>query len=163
MTDKEVTQAAELLAKLEPGYLPQELFMQFTRLSTSAIIELLPFRQNNGQLELLFLQRPAQDPVWPSECHTPGTLIRPTDSSYDDALARIFKDELGQEPTKPVFLFPMLHQSGRGNESALVYACLLADAPKTGTFYDVTQLPENIVKSQLDFIPKAIAAFKKSL
>jgi hypothetical protein len=46
VTDDEIQQAAKILRKLEPGYLPFPIFIEAARLVTFSIVELLPYRRN---------------------------------------------------------------------------------------------------------------------
>jgi hypothetical protein len=163
MTDEEIAKAAALLAKLEPGYLPQPLFDQIMRLSTAAIVEIVPLRRTQTGIEIFLLERPADDSAWPGQLHSPGTVIRPTDTSYDMAIDRVLTEELDNPKSKPVFVRTLLHRQNRGNESSLIYFIELSKQPKGGAFYDVEHIPQTIISTQMDFTPDAIAAFKKSL
>jgi hypothetical protein len=164
MNNQDALKTAELLAMLKPGYLPYPIFHQFVRLATTPIIELVPLRiAVNGDVEVLLKKRSTDDPIWPNQLHTPGTVIRATDTSYETALERIMNDELhlAQHQT-PVFVKNVLHNSGRGLESALVYFVEITSEPKDGAFYNTKSLPNTLVKSQLDFIPDAVLHFKST-
>lgn len=90
-------QLAALLSSMEPGFLPYDIFVQIARLVVLSIIEFVPLRKNkNGNIEVLLLSRGMDDPIWPGELHTPGTVVRPTDTQGGMYLAfeRILDDEL---------------------------------------------------------------------
>lgn len=55
ITDNEISEAVKILKKLDPGFLPEDLFIQFTRLTPTAILEIVPLRLNGGKVEVMFL------------------------------------------------------------------------------------------------------------
>jgi ADP-ribose pyrophosphatase YjhB (NUDIX family) len=159
-TQEEIQVAAQLLSKLEPGFLPFSIFHQIARLTATPIVEIVPLRQYNGSFQILLQKRDSSDPVWPNKLHTPGTAVRATDS-LQDCFDRLLKQELvGVIASDPRFVASVIHDSGRGNEAALVYWVEVFDNKSNGQFYDVAKLPQELVKSQLDFIPQVINAYK---
>lgn len=66
-TPEEVEVAAELLSKVQPGYLPFPIFKEISRLVVRSSIELVPFRTRNGKTEVFLTQRPQDDHYWPNE------------------------------------------------------------------------------------------------
>jgi uncharacterized RmlC-like cupin family protein len=164
LPEQEVTLTARLLSKLKPGFLPFDIFHQVTRLVATPIIEVVPLRRSpNGKVEILLLKREADDPVWPGQLHVPGTVVRASDTpgSFDEALGRVLNKELVSVTTsKPVFVKNILHFSGRGMEVSQIFWTEIQGEPVTGEFYEPDDLPQTIVKSQLDFIPDAVAHFR---
>lgn len=152
------------LSKLKPGFLPLSIFLEITRLSVTPIIEVVPLRSNDKCTEVLLLERSADDPYWPNQFHTPGTVLRPTDQehNYSDAFQRIFKDELKLNVTlNPVFVTTIFHRVARGSELALIfYLEITTESPK-GTFYKSDSLPANIVSTQVGFIDKCIESYNR--
>jgi hypothetical protein len=149
---------AQLLAELEPGFLPYEIFKQVARLVVLPIIEFVPVRQKDGQVEVLLLNRSKFDDIWPGELHTPGTVIRPTDSTGEiyKAFDRILNDELaGTKVSSPHYVGSILHSSKRGMEQAQVYWVEVLEEPKVGQFYQISNLPKNTMQSQTAFINQA--------
>jgi hypothetical protein len=157
-------QLAGLLAKLEPGLLPYPVFLQVARLVTLPIVEIVPLRKTRiDTIEILLTKRPDDDPHWPGKLHTPGTVIRATDSegSYEDAFERILEGELaGIKTSQPVFVQNLLHHEGRGMADAHIYYVEVYSEPFEGSFYDVDHLPETIAWSQPIFIETAVSAFR---
>jgi hypothetical protein len=166
-SNEEIAQAASVLARLQPGFLPKEIFEQYTRLCTTPIVELVPLRQSTAGVEVLLLKRPADDPVWPNMLHTPGTVLRSTDvaGGLELALRRIYESELQITPQRePVFSGTIFHQVDRGAELASVYWLDLTDQTvEAGTWYSLSDLPDNLVASQLEFIKNSANAFSKQL
>lgn len=159
MSPEEEKQLVSLLEKLEPGFYPEPVFQMFSRLTVSPIVELVPFRETAGGPEILLIQRPTDDPVWPGELHTPGTGVRPTDVSVEDCLKRISADELNGVQFDVEKTYDLIHHSGRGMEVAQIFYAVLTEDPGVGKFYPIEQLPENIIESQMDFIPIATKNF----
>jgi hypothetical protein len=58
-----------------------------------------------------------------------------------------------------MFVETLLHKSLRGVELAQVYWVSVLDEPLAGEFYDVRELPEDLVDSQRDFIARAAEDF----
>jgi hypothetical protein len=164
LSDDETKIVADLLSKLEPGFLPFPIFHEVTRLTAMPIIEVVPLRRNDvGKVEILLLQRPSDDPIWPNQLHVPGTVIRALDS-FESAFGRIMSKELNNLPTTELkFVKNIIHHSGRGMESSQVYWIEVRAKPTDGHFYDINDLPKTLVKSQMDFIPAAIDDYQKIL
>lgn len=156
-------QLIKLLKELEPGFLPFGVFLEIARLAALSIIEFVPLRIKDGRIEVLLLARNSNDPIWPGELHTPGTVIRSTDAEEKmfEAFDRILKDELGgTKASEPHYVGSMLHKSKRGTEQAQIYWIEVLEEPKVGTFYPVDDLPKNIMESQKKFIAQAVKSFQ---
>lgn len=163
LSEEEIQKTAESLAKLEPGFLPFDIFHEVARLASTPIVEVVPLRRLEGRTEILLFRRDEDDPVWPNALHTPGTAVRATDTE-ESAFERIFNEELsGQVEAAPQFVDNIMHHSGRGMEVAQVYWVEAQDTPEGGAFYDIDTLPQELVQTQLDFIPKAIQQYEQSL
>lgn len=149
------------LSQLRPDELPPSIFNQFARLTVTAIVELVPLRQSRRGVEVLLVPRPEDDPYWAGMLHTPGTILRVRDSSYEDALHRVIHSELdGVKLTKPpVFVGNILHTVARGSESAAVYYAELAERPSVGDFYCAEELPSSTIDTQRGMIALAVRAY----
>lgn len=155
----------DLLKELEPGFLPYDVFVQVARLVPLSIIEFVPLRLTQGNVEVLLLERSKFDDIWPGEVHTPGTVVRTTDneSGQHQAFQRILVDELRTTHVSPPhFVGSILHKSKRGMEHAQIFWVEVLEEPKVGTFYPADQLPENIIDSQKSFIAQAVQNFKNN-
>lgn len=153
----------ELLGKLKPGFLPYEVFIQVARLVVLSIIEFVPFRLNaENEVEVLLLEREMDDAIWPGELHTPGTVVRPTDTEGKIYLAfeRILKDELlGTQVSEPHYVGSSLNKSKRGMEQAQIFWVEVLGHPKIGKFYGVDNLPTEFMESQRKFVMQAQVSF----
>jgi len=164
MNKAEEAQLVRLLSKLEAGFLPYDVFVEIARLVVLSVIEFVPLRQNEkGETEVLLLSRGDDDPIWPGELHTPGTVVRPTDTEGDIYLAfeRILKDELkGTKTSEPHYVGSSLHKSKRGMEQAQIYWVEVQAESRVGGFYPLNELPANIMESQVAFINQAASNYE---
>lgn len=163
MNDDEQKQLVTLLSKLEPGFLPYPIFKQIARLVVMAIIEVVPLRIVEGKVQVLLIERPHSDDIWPGELHTPGTVVRATDLGKDSkgTFDRILNEELDSiEVSDPYFVGTIFHNGKRGAEFAQIFWVEVLGEPKVGEFYDANDLPKNIMDQQLKFINQAIDSYK---
>ncbi len=173
LTKKEVIELAELLKKLEPGFLPYQVFEQVARIVALPVVEFIPLRQSpDGSVEVLLIDRGPADPLWPNMLHTPGTIVRADDlhkglSHGWQAFERIMRDELKDTKVgEPQYFGSIFHDSKRGSEQAQLYWIEVIGEPRVGRFYDVDELPGSLIDSQSAFIAQAakdFAAKKSSL
>ena len=162
MNDEEIHQAKELLSKLEPGYLPEPLFHEFTRLSVSGILELVPIRRNqSNEIEVLVLERKADDPHWPGMLHTPGTILRPTDTDdFSSAIERVFKEiNRNFEDHSVKNVATVFHTVNRGKELSVVFATEIKDSKESDTWIKLSAIDSHIVETQIEFVKKAVELF----
>ncbi len=165
ITKEDLEQLVEHLKKLEVGFLPYDVFVEIARLVVLSIIEFVPLRINdNGDIEVLLLSRGSDDPIWPNQLHTPGTVIRPTDHEGNIYVAfkRITEDELGGTGISiPHYVGSNLHKSTRGMEQAQVFWVEVLGKPKVGKFYSADNLPEEFMDSQENFVRQAVEVFSR--
>ncbi|MDB5166507.1 MAG: hypothetical protein JWM37_579 [Candidatus Saccharibacteria bacterium] len=165
-TAEDIQAAAAVLNKLEPGYLPPEIFFAVARLCVLTTVEMVPLRMRNGRVEVLLTRRPADDPNWPDMLHVPGTILRPSDeeNNYHSAFDRIFQDELPGITviSRPQFLETRFHQVQRGRESALIHYVEVAGTTPEAEYYPVALLPPEIIDHQVSFIKSAADRFGQS-
>lgn len=162
-----IKQTADLLKQLSPGFLPYPIFAEIARIVTLPIIEFIPLRKRGGVIEVLLLERPQNDPLWPGAKHTPGTVIRATDLGPSGAkwaaFERILNEELkGTAVSEPYFVGSILHESKRGTEQAQLYWVEVLAKPKVGDFYPVSSLPPEFIESQRSFLLAALRSFEQS-
>ncbi len=164
LNSDEIKQVVQLLSKIEPGKLPRDIFIEFTRLTVTPTIEFVPIRKtDDGGIEVLLTKREDDDPIWPGMMHLPGTVIRAYDQigSFDDAFKRIIDDELfGVKTSQPIFIESILRKVKRGTEVVRIYLIEIFDEPVSGKFYPVNKLPENIIETQTEIIFNAIKKIK---
>lgn len=98
--------------------------------------------------------------------HTAGTVVLATDSGPDnkDAFRRLLEGELaGTQTSQPVFVTNLLHHVKRGTEQSQIYWVEVFGEPIEGEFYAFDSLPDNLVDTQMDFIPLAVKHFEATL
>ncbi|MNR37652.1 hypothetical protein D3C85_1556920 [compost metagenome] len=93
--------------------------------------------------------------------HTPGTILRPTDTTYQDAFDRLYKEELMQvECGLPLLIGAHLSQNDRGRCVLLEHVLEITGEPKSGKFYDVDNLPDLFIEEQRPSLERALEAFR---
>ncbi|HSX36314.1 MAG TPA: hypothetical protein VLH84_05275 [Patescibacteria group bacterium] len=164
MTDKEKTELIRLLGMCEPGALPEEVFIAFARLTVLPAIEFVPLRYNEGHIEVLLIERPASDPIWPGMLHTPGTVLRSNDKTAQDAFDRLLHEELivDGKYTMTFNGWSFVHIK-RGAGVTLEYIIQLAQQPLHGKYYPYDKLPNNFIEDQQDMVGRAVETFRRSL
>lgn len=151
-----IQEAARLLSELEPGYIPEPLFSEMSRLVVRPAIELVPFKKGeDGSIKVLMIKRPPEDPFWPNELHVPGTVLLPSDT-IEEAFGRLSKKEVKSPLENPKFVDFVLHQTRRGKELALVHWVEIDEEPQEGRFYDVSNLPEETIEHHRTVIETAL-------
>lgn len=162
MTDQETQQLIELLEKVPAGYLPEGVFVNIARLAVLTAIEFVPLRYNQGKIEVLLLPRPSTDPIWPNLLHTPGTILRSTDNSFEDAFKRLCEEEIGVTGNhKIIFTQNSIDKGQRGSAVLFEHILIMDEPPLNGKFYDVQNLPENVIPEMKDLIYRAAKQFEK--
>jgi len=163
LSTSELQTLVSLLKKLEPGFLPQDVFTEFTRISVTAICEVVPLRKNTeGKVEVLLLQREEGDVYWPGKLHTPGTVIRSTDEkgSMKMPFQRVLKElDNPENIPEPTFVDYLFHKNSRGSELAIIHYIHFLEEPVHGRFYSLENLPETLVQEQIPFIHMAAKIF----
>lgn len=165
ITEAEIKTVVEILKKIEPGPLPFPIFLEVARLYVSCIIEIVPFYNDNGNIQVLLQEREKEDPVWGGKLHTAGTVVRANDEegSFISAFDRILNKELAGVAIKsePTFVKTVFHQVARGRELALIFYVELAtnEITQLGKLYDIEKLPAEIVDTQIQFIQDAAKQF----
>lgn len=161
LTPEEIDTTMALLEKLEPGLLPEPIFIALSRLVVMVAVEFLVLRKTGAGVEILLTQRPDNDPIWPGKWHSPGTIIRPTDDSLQSCFDRLYKDELGGMDSlspRPIGISYGAGDRGTGLTMEYVLDASEADVP-TGQFFSLDNLPENYIQEQLPMWKRAISSF----
>lgn len=159
----EADQLVALLGKCTPGNLPPDVFEAVGRVSVYPAVELIPVRMTERGVEVLLLQRPADDITWPSMMHTPGTILRPTDETIEGAMARLVSEEL-QGTTileAPRFLRYRMYNHTRGKGLGLEHIVVVGESTD-GEFYSVHDLPEALIAEQIPTINYIAGVYEAS-
>ncbi|MBI2593339.1 hypothetical protein HYW44_01710 [Candidatus Daviesbacteria bacterium] len=163
---EELTTAANILGRLPSGRLPLGIFLQFSRLATLSVVEVVPLNRT-PELNVLLLQRPDDDPYWPSVWHSPGSIILPTDregTTYQDAIERVIRGELRNPKILrgPIQFGNGINKEERGTAAWVGFWVEVTEAP-VGEFFSVDRLPENLIKGHTELIDAAARSFRKRL
>lgn len=146
---------SEQLAKIPAGFLDPDIFNQIARLGVLTYLELVAFRQKKDIIEVLLTKREPTDPFWPNMYHNPGTVLRPSDdnSTFADALKRLETQEYKIKLPEPYFAGFWFEQLERGKGFGVVSWIELNECP-TGEYFDINNLPPNLIKGQSTYIQK---------
>lgn len=156
------TSLVELLGQCTPGRLAPDVFEAVARVAVYPAVEFIPLRERSGRIEVLLFERPEDDLIWPSKLHTPGTILRPTDRTYQDAFNRLYTEELmNLETEPPIFLGAELSHNHRGRCVLLEHLIVVTGEPTVGRFYDVDQLPDLFIEEQRPSLERVVAAYRK--
>lgn len=151
----------DLLNSSTPGDLSPGVFEAVGRVAVYPAVEFIPLRKVGGGIEVLLFERPKDDIMWPSMLHTPGTVLRPTDRTYEDAFNRLYRDELMElETDPPLFLGAEMSMNKRGRCVLLEHLVVVRGEPKSGKFYNVDNLPSLFIEEQRPSLERAIEAFR---
>lgn len=165
LSEAEIAQATELLARLEPGFLPYSLFLQVYRLTPAPVLQVIPFRHDErGGIEVLLIRRPPDDPLFANLWHNPGTVIRSTDT-LKSTIDRLLNDELYKirVTSGPHFVSNKFHRSPRGAEIVQIYWIEAEEPVPTGMYWPVHNLPKDMLTTEIPIIETAGAHYKKWL
>lgn len=131
--------------------LPQWYFFALGDITLMTAFELWVVRPGAEGEEIFLVQRPANDPVWPSLWHFPGTIGRLMDS-YTDVDQRL-AEELGVTvlPGEPKLFDTAFLTTPRGKH---VQIFRRLDVPagtefSTGRFYPVNAVPVDTIDYEL--------------
>ena len=165
ITDEEIKHTVTSLRKLEPGFLPKDIFNEVARLSVLTAVEIVPLKMDQAnKVQVLLLKRGEDDPFWKGMLHTPGAIIIASDrvGTFEDAINRVIQKELLSSPHigSPVFteVINIQHEIGRAN--CLVHWLEMTDEPKIGEYYYTDELPDNLISSQIEMIRNTAERFK---
>ena len=166
LTPEEISALTALLAKLQPGLLPLPVFLEIARINVLSIVEIVPLRMHEGKVQILLLQRGADDKHWPSMMHFPGVVVLANDElgSYLSAFRRIVHNELADVELagSPHYFQTYFRKTRRGAENSTVFYVEVAGEPTVGQFYDINALPANLVPDEAGVIQGAARAFRDS-
>ncbi len=123
-------------------------------------IETVVLRRHGGAIQVLLTRRAVNDPHWASLYHSPGSMVRASDNSFEDAFGRVQNGELGTKfLSPPVCAETFIHNHARGKEIAVVFVCEIADEPPGAKFFDINELPPDIIPQHHRVIMAAVKKF----
>lgn len=114
--------------------------------------------KNEAVKKILLIKRPADDIYWPHLYHSPGTVLRSSDSpgKYKEAMERI-GNEVGCRVRIIKLLDTGIYRTKRGTSHKIIFLCEASDANGNrilGKFFPVHSLPDNTIKHHRDIIKK---------
>lgn len=141
--------------------MPPEVFEAIGRVSVYPAIEFVILRNKGTATEVLLTRRSPDDITWPNMYHVPGTVLRPTDNSFEDAMSRLYVDELaGFELSSPQFVGAHFNHYARGTGVGFEYYASVMNEPTNGTFFNVTDLPDDLIVEQRAILQRALNVYQ---
>ena len=172
-TDDEIKQAVDVINRVPKGFLPFELFIALAAKITTPTVDLVPVRKNqDGEPEILLIQRPADDPYWPREWHVPGTVIRASDkegSDFSSGKERVLRDELHgtiRMIGAPQFIGAKFWDVKRGRELEHLFYFETDAADEDvveGQFFTVNNIPDSTMSHHRVIVSEIAEAFRARL
>lgn len=177
LSDLEIKNIAGKLAKLSPhGFIPYDLFVEFTRLKVTITIEVVPLCLDpNGEVNVVLYNRGPADRWWPNLFHTPGTCLLADDIPISDewgiptrAYERLKTGEMKDLKLigEPIYVGHLNQQVRRGPESKPVYYQEIDYESAKKYLFPISKLPKNMMDHQINFIHRCADLFlaqKKSI
>ena len=162
-TDVDTALLIDLLERL-PSPMPYPAFRALCKRMPSSACELIVLRRKGLAIEVLLTQRPENDPDWPGVWHYTGSVIRDTDTCFENALHRVLDTEIRsylREP--PKFIADRLTSFKRGLTLQRIYIGILDEStPHEGKFFDIKSLPQPFINEQLPGLTIAVKAFEQT-
>ena len=160
MGQENINAVASELKKLPQGYIPEPIFNEVARIAALTAIEFVPLRKANDSIEVLLFRRASDDPFWPNMLHTPGTILRSEDISFEDAYSRLFNDELHSQPLPVEFFGNEVILNNRGRTIIFKHLVDVTDVSTSGEFYSTQYLPDDLLPEHKEMINEAVGIFK---
>ncbi|MEK7570165.1 MAG: hypothetical protein AAB515_01850 [Patescibacteria group bacterium] len=153
------------------GFSP-ELFGSLARLTPQVAVETVALRQgSNNTIEVYMIQRPDDEPAYPGEKHSPGSILRNSDfenidpcsdGAYRRVIDRLAKREFHVGITNFDLVGEIFFEEERGSFNNRIFLVELDGEPTGGAWYDIDNLPENTIDHHWEhIIPIAVAAYRK--
>lgn len=164
LSEQESKQLVELLNKLEPGFLPFEIFYSIIRLLVTPTFLIVPLFEDNGVLKVQLLDRESNDPHWAGQVALPGKILLSTDENLEAVTQRLIQSEIpsAKFKTAPTFCGHVFEKIPRGKEISLINYVLLSEPPAEGKLYDVENLPDNIIETEIKRVIMAVEHYKRT-
>jgi hypothetical protein len=152
----------DLLARLEPGFLPPDVFDAIARLVVLPTYVVVPLFLRQGALRVLLTRRDPDDAHYAGLLHPPGKIMLATDTGTAAVYRRLMNSELPNiSPlSAPVFVEAFFTLILRGRELAMVHFLEIADPGPDGESFDAGALPVDVIDTDLPRVIRAVEAFR---
>jgi hypothetical protein len=129
-------------------------------------IETVVLERNGNGVKVLLTERGPEDVFYPRKLHSPGSMSRRSDKdeNFAEAIIRVQNGEISAgfvEQTQPIKTLAL--DTLRGPETAVIHVCRIKDKPAAGEFFDVTNLPENLIQHHHRIIEVAAKYFRENM
>lgn len=152
LSENEWTEWTKLTKRIKfiDGKIPEEAFYAFCEAFVTAVIDLIPYRRLNNEVEILLIYR--KDKYYDG-FHIPGSVIVPGKTSKE-TLNSVIDVELGKDSlvSKIDFVGIIDSMKGegldldkRGQDLKLLYVCKVDGEVMEGEWFTKNNLPKNII------------------
>lgn len=170
LTQEEWVQWTNLTKRIKfiNGKIPLEAFYAFCESFISPVVDVIPYRVVNNEIEILLIYR--KDKYYDG-FHIPGSIIVPGKTS-DETLDIVIGKELGNKADIGgkhfIKILNTMKGSGvgfdeRGQDLKLLYACEVRGEVLEGDWFSKNNLPTNIIPEHQQVIPEIIDWIKNNI
>jgi|SRR3989344_7736466 len=162
LSAEEVVLLGSLLDRLTwptTGGIPNGIFHALMPKIVSVPIEPCVF---NDDGQILLIPRPQSDPEYPGCHHSPGTVLRDNEN-VAQAIDRLVKGELGcpigdlvRRQWREVPRGTGVGENPTRHEIALVHTCVIKGRPRHGQFFDLDNMPDNLLTHHREMIKAVV-------
>lgn len=133
------------------------LFYLSARMFGEACVELFIYRKTPvGRMQVYLLPRPKNDPFYPNQLHMPGARKIPTET-YTQTLTRAIRETpYGGQIKSIQYIKSDTYKAKRGVEYADIRGLEVAYQKNAPNFYDVDNLPSNMIEHHRQIIDELI-------
>lgn len=159
----DLDQLTTFLDRFEPGFLPKPLFEAVARITVTPTFVVVPLFRRKGQTRALLTRREDNDTHYAGLLHPPGKIILASDLSLNAVFKRLIASELSHitDISEPVFVDTFFDMICRGREVSLVHYVSICDPGEMLETVDCTNLPSDVISTDVLRIARAAAAFEK--
>ena len=149
----------------EKPLLTKEIFDSVLKAIPSTALEVVPFSIADGTLKVFLTRRSKDDEFWPNQWHCPGTVIINSDLEDGGDLNKPWKRLKEKELNctslpDPVWVGKRHLKTKRGNEIALINYVEVPMDLEGGKFFEVDNLPDDLIDHHRIIISEAVKAYK---
>lgn len=141
--------------------LSPNLFGAIARIVASIAVETVALRERDGRIEVFMTRRSSDDPAYPNELHSPGSILR-SGENFGNVMDRLVVREFHVPIARSSYVDEIFVDEVRGWFNNRIFVVILAGEPDGGGWYPVDQLPDDTVDfHRSTVIPMAVKHSRK--
>jgi hypothetical protein len=148
----------------EPGRVPEVVWLEHLRLNAIVAVEIIPYKIVDGKVKVYMIRRPTNDPFYPNQLHTPGTMCNGNDKTIEDAVQRVMNEEISEFTTdRPEEIDTLYRSTPRGVEGAFIFSTRVIDGGNPENWYDAENLPKDTIEHHQEMIKIVLPKLSKGV